>query len=80
MSQKVKGGGGSDTQKCRDEPLTDTDRTRNNSSTPVFTSELTSVVLTWSRCVRGVMGHTPLPRLSKIVSALYPPPTPDCVT
>ena len=62
MSQKVKGGGGSDTQKCRDEPLTDTDRTRNNSSTPVFTSELTNVVLTWSRCVCGVMGHTPLTR------------------
>ena len=25
-----------------------------------FTSELTNVALTWSRCVCGVMGHTPL--------------------
>ncbi len=28
---------------------------------PPFISELTSVSLTWIRCVWGVMGHTPLP-------------------
>jgi hypothetical protein len=27
---------------------------------PPFMSEVTSVVLVWSQCVRGVMGHTPL--------------------